>query len=235
MRPLVELGQDDDHGPFVLAAVRQPCVTANSRGRFVEDRLLAAQPGGALGRSPRLRAATGGAEPRVLRRIEQEQDRPRLGQVPGDRAGRGVLPGLEMLARVVIQAEHPRRRCSLAAGMVLPRLHREQERTWVADRLLAIGDRVVQLALKLGLADQAAQRNDGGLVGVEEQRLLALVQDPVRGRVGVGESQTLKWSGKTCRNCQVIAVRKYDLPLAGAPRIETNSGSISSMARGIGR
>ena len=46
---------------------------------------------------------------------------------------------------------------------------------------------------------------------------------------------TLKWSGKTCRNCQVIAVSKYDLPLAGAPRIETKSGSISSMARGIGK
>ena len=28
---------------------------------------------------------------------------------------------------------------------------------------------------------------------------------------------------------------RYDLPLPGAPRIETKSGSISSMARGIGR
>ena len=47
----------------------------------------------------RLRAAAGGAKPWVLRRVEQEQDRSRLGQVPGDRARRRVLPGLEMLAR----------------------------------------------------------------------------------------------------------------------------------------
>ena len=44
---------------------------------------------------------------------------------------------------------------------------------------------------------------------------------------------TWKCMGRTWRNCQVMVVRKYDLPLAGLPRIERNSGSISSMARGI--
>ena len=57
-------------------------------------------------------------------------------------------------------------------------------------------------------------------------------------RFAVGSASvkaTRKWMGKTWRNCQVMVVRKNDLPLAGLPRIEKNSGSISSMARGTVR
>src|SRR5258708_3794888 len=125
-------------------------MTPNPHGRLVEDGLLAAQPRGALGRSSSVRAVASGAEPRVLRRIEQEQDRPRLREVPGDRTRRRVLSWLEMFPCIVIQAEHPRRRHPLAARMVLSRLHSEQERTWVADRLLTIGDCIVKFTLKLG-------------------------------------------------------------------------------------
>jgi hypothetical protein len=46
---------------------------------------------------------------------------------------------------------------------------------------------------------------------------------------------TANWLANVRRNSQVMAVRKYDLPLAGTPMMETNSGSISKHGRGSGR
>ena len=122
-----------------------------------------------------------------MRRVEQEEHRARPRQVPRHRARGRVLARLEVLARVVVEAEHPRQLRRVAPASALPRLHREEERARIAHRLLPVGHRVIQLALQLGLADQVAQRDQLRLVGVEEQRLLAGVEHPVRRRIGVGE------------------------------------------------
>ena len=57
VRPLVELGQDDDQGTFVSGVVGEPLELANPRRGLVQDRFLTAQPVVAAGRCVRVPAA----------------------------------------------------------------------------------------------------------------------------------------------------------------------------------
>ena len=181
VRPLVELGQDDDQGTFVPGVVGEPLELANPRRGLVQDRFLTAQPVVAARRSVRVPPAVASrAKPLVLGRVEEEQDGPRVSQVMGHRAGRGVLTWLKMFPRVVVKAKHARELGrSSSTGMPGLRLDHEQEGTRVADELLAECHRVVQLTLELGLANQAAQRQDLRVAWVEKQRFLALVEHAV--------------------------------------------------------
>ncbi len=61
--PLVELGDDDDQGAFVLGPLRQPRMPPDPRRRLVEDGLLAAQQPAALRRAWRVAGSTDRAEP----------------------------------------------------------------------------------------------------------------------------------------------------------------------------
>ena len=132
-------------GRSYLLPCDQPRMTADLRGRLGEDRLLAAHPAGARPPSRPIAATTDGAEPRVLRRIEQEEQGPRLRQMPCHRARGGIPTRPKVLARVVVEAKHPRQSCRVAAGTSRLRLHGKQEGTGIADRPLSIGDGVVEL------------------------------------------------------------------------------------------
>ena len=101
--------------------------------------------------------------------------------MPGEGACRRVLRRLEVLSRVVVEADHVAG--SLGRGparMVRLGVHREQEGAGVGDPLLAVHHRVVQGPLELGLVDQVFQRTGRSDGGEEEQLLLPLVEGPIR-------------------------------------------------------
>ena len=93
----------------------------------------------------------------------------------GDRVRSGVPAGQEMLAGVVIKANRPSHPLSPAViGMILQCLQGEEKRAGIADSLISIHDRVVQLSFELGLSDQL--ENGNKLLGfrIEKERFLVL-------------------------------------------------------------
>jgi hypothetical protein len=186
--PLIDLGQHDDQGPAVLLGVGQSRVTPDAGDGFEEDRFLPAGPPLA-GRcwAETLRPDCP-LEALVLGRVEDKQQRARLGQVPGHRCGGRILAGEKVFARVVVEAEEPREPGRVGRSRMLgPRTDIEKEWVGVGDRLIAQGDGLVKLALQFCFSNQLRQRHNLLTVRIEEKRLLALAKDPVRGRVDVHE------------------------------------------------
>src|SRR5436305_199119 len=90
------------------------------------------------------------AETRMLRRVIHEPKHACLGHVLSAGQRNRVHPRLKMFAGVVVEADHSQWRAERRFGR---RTQCEQERFRKIYDLLAQADLVVQLALKLGLAD----------------------------------------------------------------------------------
>lgn len=133
----------------------QSSVPPNPRGGFLKNWFL---PHGS--RTAEFRLIQLCLEPRVLSRIEDEEQHPRLCHVPRHRVRGRILARLKRFARVVIQRHHATQSSRL--GMIrmrLLRLHAEKKRPGIADDLIAKRNRVVQIPLLFRLADQISERD----------------------------------------------------------------------------